>query len=81
MNIDKIKQVIKLQKEIRAENDNIINIDMILDEAKVLIRPDLFKELFADKKYTVKYENGKYFYKGQFDGITFSANNETNIFN
>ena len=74
MNIDKIKQVIRLQREIRKENDGVINISMIGDEAKVLISPKLFKKLFKNKNHTVKIDKNRsnediYFYSGEFEGI------------
>lgn len=78
MNINKIKQVIQLQREIKTENENIIEIDM-LDE-KVLIRPELFKKLFAEKEYKVRFNGKSYFYYSEFDSIQFETNNETPLF-
>ncbi len=78
MNIDKIKQVIQLQREIKTENENIIEIDM-MDE-RVLVRPELFKEIFENKEHSVHKFKDIFIYDSEFEGIKFTANNRTPIF-
>lgn len=79
MNIDKIKQVISLQREIKEENNRgVINISM--SDEKVLVHDELFKKVFENNEYNVRLYNETYYYNGEFEGIKFTANNDKSIF-